>query len=369
MVGGGQLARMTHQAAIALDVELVVLAADPLDATVSAMGSVRIGDPADLNALRRLAGECDVLTFDHEGIPGEHLETLESEGFNLRPGAGAKRTAQDKLHARTLLREAGFPVPDFAPVSTADDVARLAERLSWPLVLKARRGGYDGRGVAIVEDAAAAATVIAGGGEWVGERCVPIATELSQIVARTPGGACVAYPLAETVQRDGICVETRAPADVKPEVAERCAELANSIAAAIGATGVMAVELFLTAGDELLVNELALRPHNSGHFTIEGCGTSQFENHLRAVLDWPLGSTELRSPAVVMTNVLGSQGSDPAARLAEALGVQGAHPHLYGKQPSEGRKLGHVTALGSTVEEAQAASSSCAGILELGAAA
>ena len=364
IVGGGQLARMTHQAAIDLDIELVVLAADPGDAAVAATGTARIGDPADLGELRRLAIDSEVLTFDHERIPSEHLEALEAEGFSLRPSAGAKRAAQDKLYARELLHRNGFPVPRFAPIDSADEVAAIAADWGWPVVLKRCRGGYDGRGVEVAGDVSTAAAMLSrGGGTWLAEELVPIDRELSQVVVRSPSGETAAYPLAETIQEDGICLETRAPAQVEPRLARRCVELAIAIAEEIGATGVVAVELFLAENGDILVNELALRPHNSGHFTIEGCETSQFENHLRAVLDWPLGPTDLRSPAVVMRNVLGLEGTDPAGRVAAALRVPGAHLHLYGKAPRSGRKLGHVTALAGDLGEALARSRRCAALL------
>lgn len=368
MIGGGQLARMTHQAAVKLGVELRVLAAPSDDSVVRVMPAVD-GAPDDLEALEALAEGCDVITFDHERIPTEHLLALERAGHVLRPGAAAKRVAQDKLHARLLMRAAGFPVPDFETPLSLEGLLQRGDEWGWPVVMKSALGGYDGRGVELVERDELVPFVRSRGPGWFAERRVEIARELSQIVVRSPSGETVAYPLAETIQRDGICVETRAPAPVDSALAGHCRELALRLADEIDATGVMAVELFLPTDGNLLVNEIALRPHNSGHFTIEGCATSQFENHLRAVLDWPLGATELRAPAVVMTNVLGREQVDPARSVPHALRIPGAHPHLYGKRPGSGRKLGHVTAVGESLEQAREASRKSARILAVGSAA
>ncbi len=365
MVGAGQLARMTHQAAIPLGIELRVLAERADDPAVLAGATCRLGAAGSLDDVRAVAAGADALTFDHEAVPPEDLAVLTGEGVPLAPPAAAKRLAQDKLAGRRRLAELGFPVPAFAPVATVAEVEAFAAVHGWPLVLKAARGGYDGRGVLVVPDADAAAAALRElPGPVVVEPRLALERELAVLVARTAGGERVAYPVVETVQRDGMCREVLAPAPVAPPVAADAEALAVAIADAIGSTGVLAVELFLTA-DGLSVNELALRPHNSGHFSIEGCGTSQFEQHLRAVLGWPLGRTELRAPAVATVNVVGPpDGSDPAARLAAALAVPGAHVHLYGKRPRPGRKLGHVTALADEPAAALAAARRAAAVLE-----
>jgi 5-(carboxyamino)imidazole ribonucleotide synthase len=352
LVGAGQLARMTSQAAIPLGVEVRVLAAGDGDPANLAAGSVLIGEADNIEDLRRLAAGCDAVTFDHEGVPPELLSRLEEEGIPLRPGAAAKLVAQDKLHARRLLGDLGLPVPAFEEMTEGVAIEEVGERLGWPLVLKASTGGYDGRGVEVVADAEAAHSVLGRGGKWIAEEFIELELELAQVVVRSPDGSAVAYPLARTVQRNGICHEIHVPAPVGAGLAERARGLALEIAETIDAVGVVAVELFVRDG-ELLVNELALRPHNSGHFTIEGCVTSQFENHLRAVLGWPLGRTDPRAPAVVTLNVL-AEGADPLARLPQALQVPGAHVHLYGKVPHAGRKVGHVTALADQPVEALA---------------
>lgn len=364
IVGGGQLARMTQQAAIDLGIELRVLARDRNDAAVSVSDKTSFGPPESLPDLRRLAESCDVLTFDHELVPNRHLVALERDGHDLQPPARAKLVAQDKLHARRLMASGGIPVPEFAPIHTAADVEKFAGRHAWPVVLKSRSGGYDGRGVRIVEDMEAAEQVAFDRGNWLVESFVPVELEASQIVVRTRSGEVAAYPLVRTLQRNGICVETIAPAGVSPAIAEDCRELACEVADSIGAVGVMAIELFLTPRAELLVNEVALRPHNTGHFTIEGCETSQFENHLRAVLGWPLGPTWPVAPAVAMRNLIGTDSGSPSTRVGMALRVAGAHLHLYGKEPAPGRKLGHVTAIGEDVDEARRKCSEAIAILQ-----
>jgi len=349
---------MTHQAAVDLGVHLEVLADTDRDPAVLAGASFRTGAPTSWGALEDLAGRCDVVTFDHERVPAATVEALAAAGHRVRPGAGALRLAQDKLLARTVLGDAGFPVPPFRALGDdpVTEVHACGAAWGWPVVCKTVGGGYDGRGVAVVgpDDVVA---VLAGAepGAWMAEAHVAIATEVAVVGARSPSGRWAAYPVVETVQRDGICRELVMPARVAPGVAARAVALAKSLADGIDAVGTVAVELFVTPTGDLVVNELAVRPHNSGHATIEGCVTSQFENHLRAVLDLPLGETALVAPAVATVNVLGpADGSDPRTRLADALGVEGARVHLYGKAAVPGRKVGHVTALGPDQDTALA---------------
>lgn len=367
MVGAGQLARMTLPAAIALDVELVVLAASLDDPAVRAGAAHVLGAPDDLGALRTLAEGCDVVTFDHEVVPSEHLAALGAEGHVLRPAPTANRLAQDKAHQRAVLgQRIGVPVPAHRLVSAPAEVEAFAQEVGWPVVVKAPRGGYDGRGVWLVDGPRAAHEIPYGTG-LLAEEHVVLERELAILVARRPGGSSVTYPVVETIQRDGMLRELTVPAPVPPGVAAEAQALAARVAEGIDATGVLAVELFVADG-RLLVNELALRPHNSGHWSIEGAATSQFENHLRAVLDWPLGAAGLVAPAAATVNVVGpADGSDPRARRAGALGVAGAHVHLYGKEPRPGRKLGHVTALGPDPTTARAAAHAAAAILHGGA--
>lgn len=352
MIGAGQLARMTAQAGISLGLSLRVLAASRQDAAFA--GAVpTVGRHDELADLLAFAERCDVLTFDHEHVPPEHLAALARKGHRLHPGPEALRYAQDKRAMRTRLGELGVPVPAWQPVAGLAGLTGFAAAYGWPVVAKAVRGGYDGRGVWVLDDAAAAAGLLAAssGTELLVEEFLPLRRELAVLVARSPGGEVRSWPLIETVQRDGICVETLAPAADPPESA---AALGGRIATALGVTGVLAVELFQRADGALAVNELAMRPHNSGHWTIEGARTSQFEQHLRAVLDWPLGDTGLSAPVAATANVLGGTDPDLIGRLP---GVLAADPalkvHLYGKEPRPGRKLGHVTALGDDLAAAR----------------
>ncbi|WP_030104819.1 5-(carboxyamino)imidazole ribonucleotide synthase [Actinoalloteichus caeruleus] len=356
MVGGGQLARMTHQAAIPLGQSLRVLAVAETDPAAVVASDVAFGHHTDLEALRSFARDSDVLTFDHEHVPGEHLRALEAEGVTVHPGSAALAHAQDKLVMRRRLAELGVAGPAFAEVTSPADLVAFGEEHGWPCVLKAARGGYDGRGVWMVdtrEDGAAlVAELLAAGTPLLVEERVDLHRELAALVARSPFGQGGAWPVVETVQRDGICVEVLAPAPGLTEgQAAQAQELAFTIASALGVVGVLAVELFETRDGRLLVNELAMRPHNSGHWTIEGSRTSQFEQHLRAVLDYPLGATDLAAPAVVMANVL---GGDPVPEMTMDERVHhlfARYPdvkiHLYGKEERPGRKIGHVTALGA----------------------
>ena len=350
MVGGGQLARMTHQAAIALGQSLRVLAASADDGAALVAADTLVGPHTDLDALRRLAKDCDVVTFDHEHVPGEHIRTLAAEGVVVRPGADALRFAQDKRAMRERLGELGLPVPAWRPVTAATEVAAFAAEVGLPCVAKAVRGGYDGRGVWMLSDPAEADELLAAGVELIVEEAVQLRRELAVMVARSPWGQVAAYPVVETVQRDGICVEVLAPAPgLRPDLAVRVQELAIRIATELDVIGILAVELFEVDGEAVVVNELAMRPHNSGHWTIEGARTSQFEQHLRAVLDYPLGETTPTAPAVAMANVLGGRtdGMGVDERLHHVFAADpGVRVHLYGKGVRPGRKIGHVTALG-----------------------
>ncbi len=356
MVGGGQLARMTHQAAIALGQSLRVLAASPDDGGALVAADTVVGHHTDLAALLSFAEGCDVVTFDHEHVPGDHLRTLVERGTTVYPGPDALRHAQDKRVMRARLGELGLPVPAWRSVRTPDDLAAfLAEH--GPAVLKATTGGYDGRGVWFVDRATDAEPLLAQGLELIVEERVALARELSALVARSPWGQVAAYPVVQTVQCDGICVEVLAPAPGLPEdQATQAQQLAIRVAAELDVVGVLAVELFERPDGEILVNELAMRPHNSGHWTIEGARTSQFEQHLRAVLDYPLGETTITAPAVAMANVLG--GRSGAMGIDERLHHlfaedPGARVHLYGKQVRPGRKIGHVTVLGDDMDDVQ----------------
>ncbi|MGH3675546.1 MAG: 5-(carboxyamino)imidazole ribonucleotide synthase [Mycobacterium sp.] len=356
MIGGGQLARMTHQAAIALGQTLRVLAARPDDPAAQVTPDVVIGAHTDLDALRRAAAGAHAVTFDHEHVPTELLDKLVAEGVNVAPPPQALIHAQDKLVMRQRLEAIGAPVPRYAAVTDVADVDAFAHRVEGPIVVKAVRGGYDGRGVILARDLGEAREFaerhLAHGDTVLVEERVAMRRELSALVARSPFGQGAAWPVVETVQRDGICVEVIAPAPrLDAEVGSAAGSLALRLAAELGVVGVLAVELFETVDGTLMVNELAMRPHNSGHWTIDGARTSQFEQHLRAVLDYPLGDTGPIAPVTVMANVLGAAES-PAMDIDERLHrlfarMPDAKVHLYGKAQRPGRKIGHVNIVGA----------------------
>jgi 5-(carboxyamino)imidazole ribonucleotide synthase len=357
MVGGGQLARMTSQAATGLGVGFRVLAGHAAESAAQVVAGTRLGDYRSLPDLRAFAAGCDVLTFDHEHVPAPHLRALEQDGIQVRPGAAALRFTQDKLAMRERLAGLGIACPRFAPVRTTAEAEAFADG-TWPLVLKAVSGGYDGKGVWVCESVAEAESVLAHGallaegGGLIAEEYVAFDRELAVLAARSPHRQGAVYPVVQTVQRDGICREVIAPA---PGLASgrraQAQELALRIAKELGVTGLLAVEMFETPAG-LLVNELAMRPHNTGHWTIEGALTSQFEQHVRAVLDLPLGSPELAAPAAVMANVLGGDDEDVYDRYIHVMAADPAvKVHMYGKQVRPGRKIGHVTALGEDVAD------------------
>ncbi|WP_432420337.1 5-(carboxyamino)imidazole ribonucleotide synthase [Nocardia neocaledoniensis] len=360
MVGGGQLARMTHQAAVALGQRLRVLAERPDDPAAQVTPEVVLGSHSDLSALRKAAVGSHALTFDHEHVPTEHLDVLVAEGVNVAPPPQALIYAQDKLAMRTKLSELGLPVPAFVEVTAPADAIAFGDEHGWPFVLKAVRGGYDGRGVWMPADATEAERLVteqlAHGVQLLAEAKVDLARELSAMVARSPFGQAATWPVVETVQRNGQCAVVLAPAPgLDEDLAARAETMALELAAGLGVVGVMAVELFETHDGEILVNELAMRPHNSGHWGMDGARTGQFEQHLRAVLDYPLGDTTPLAPVTVMANILGAPEA-PAMSMDERLHhlfarLPEAKVHLYGKGERPDRKIGHVNILGEDVTE------------------
>jgi 5-(carboxyamino)imidazole ribonucleotide synthase len=345
MVGGGQLARMTAAAAVGLGATFRVLAESEKESAALVTHDVTVGSHLSLSDVSAFAARCDVITFDHEHVPGPILASLEADGVLVRPGSGALRYTQDKLAMRERLSALGVPCPRFAPVASLADVTAFAGG-TWPVVLKAVSGGYDGKGVWVCESAGEAEDVLALGIRLMAEEFVPFRRELAALVARSPSGQGAAYPVVETVQVDGICREVIAPAPgLSKDVAVEAEATALSIAADLGVTGLLAVELFETSRGGLLVNELAMRPHNSGHWTIEGARTSQFEQHLRAVLDLPLGScAPPEGTFTVMANLLGGTDPDVFDRYIHVMAADPAvKVHFYGKEVRAGRKIGHVT--------------------------
>jgi 5-(carboxyamino)imidazole ribonucleotide synthase len=360
MIGGGQLARMTAQAAIGLGATFRVLAGSASESAALVTHDVTIGSHRSLSDVESFAGSCDVVTFDHEHVPAEILASLESAGLLVRPGSAALRYTQHKLAMRDGLTALGVPCPRYAPVSSVADVEAFcrAPGGSWPVVLKAVSGGYDGKGVWVCSSPAEAADVLGHGVALLAEEFVPFRRELAALVACSPSGQGAAYPIVQTVQVDGICREVIAPAPgLSVSSAESAQAMALRIASSLGVIGLLAVELFETDSGGLLVNELAMRPHNSGHWTIEGAGTSQFEQHLRAVLDLPLGSCALASPGglTVMVNLLGGTDPDIYDRYIHVMAADPAvKVHFYGKEVRLGRKIGHVTIVGEAGDDLEA---------------
>jgi 5-(carboxyamino)imidazole ribonucleotide synthase len=362
VIGGGQLARMMAQYAVPLGLPLRLLAeAEGVSAAQVIPDSV-VGDYRDLDTLRKVTEGCAVVTFDHEHVPTEHLHALAEAGVACRPGPQALVHAQDKGVMRARLHHLGVPCPRNEIVGDPADVVRFAESVGgFPVVLKTTRGGYDGKGVWVVEsdaDCTSAFEVARRAGvEILAEEKVDFRRELSALVARSPSGQVAAYPVVESVQVDGVCSEVIAPAPgLDPDLAVQAQQVAMTIAAELDVTGILAVELFETSDGRVLVNELAMRPHNTGHWSMDGAVTGQFENHLRAVLDLPLGSPESRQPWTVMVNILGGDHGPMSEDLF------GGYPHvfardprlkvhLYGKDVKPGRKVGHVTAFGDDLDD------------------
>ncbi|WP_167501962.1 5-(carboxyamino)imidazole ribonucleotide synthase [Streptomyces malaysiensis] len=355
MVGGGQLARMTHEAGIPLGIRFKLLSDTPQDSAAQVVSDVVIGDYRDLATLRAFAQGCDVVTFDHEHVPAEHLRALEADGVVIRPGVEALLHAQDKGVMRERLWNAGVPCPRHRIVTDPEDVARFAEEEGdgYPVVLKTVRGGYDGKGVWVVRGVAEAAEPFRAGVPVLAEEMVDFARELAANVVRSPHGQAVAYPVVESIQVNGVCDTVIAPAPgLSEELSGQAQEMALKIAAELGVVGHLAVELFETRDGRLLVNELAMRPHNSGHWTQDGAVTSQFANHVRAVLDLPLGDPRPRAPWTVMTNVLGGDYPDMYAAYLHCMARDPALKiHMYGKDVKPGRKVGHVNTYGDDLAD------------------
>nr|WP_148614055.1 5-(carboxyamino)imidazole ribonucleotide synthase [Nocardioides rubriscoriae] len=359
VVGGGQLARMMAEPAAALGVPLRLLAEAEGVSAAQVIVDQLVGDHTDLDDLRAVTAGAHVVTFDHEHVPTEHLHALEGDGVAVRPGPGALVHAQDKGVMRERLAALGVPCPRNAIVASVDDV----EAFGLPCVLKTTRGGYDGKGVWFVrsvDDVAEPLRVAHEKGvRLLAEELVDFRRELSALVARSPSGQAAAYPVVASTQVDGICLEVVAPApDLDPELAAQAQQVALTIAGELDVTGVLAVEMFETTDGRILVNELAMRPHNTGHWTQDGAVTSQFENHLRAVLDLPLGSPAARAPWTVMVNILGG----PAEQSGQVGRLYDGYPHamardphlrvhLYGKDLRPGRKVGHVNAYGDDLDD------------------
>ena len=359
VVGGGQLARMMIAPAVEIGIDLRVLAEEP--GMSAALAASAVGDYRDSATVLEFARDVDVITFDHEHVPQDVLADLVAAGVSVHPSPAALAVAQDKLVMRARLAELGMPQPDWAAVTNTQDLQDFLDAHGGSAVVKTPRGGYDGKGVRVVhaateaDDWFAALAEDARGGALLVEELVDFSRELAQQVARRPSGQMRAYPVVETVQRGGVCAEVIAPA---PHASARLIDVARqigeTIAEGLGVTGMLAVELFETTDERLLVNELAMRPHNSGHWSQDGAVTGQFEQHLRAVLDLPLGDPSPRAAWSVMVNILGgpAEGGLEERFAAAMTDHPEAKVHTYGKAPRPGRKVGHVTAAGPDLDDA-----------------
>ena len=368
VIGGGQLARMMTPPAINLGLQIKVLA--ETQGSSAEMATTMVGDYNQLEVVREFARNVDVITFDHEHVPLAVLRALEAEGVNVQPPSKALAFAQNKLHMRQQLSELGLPMPAWAEIHDAASLDDFIAANGGVAILKTPIGGYDGKGVRVVRSSVDAKDWLENlesfGGSLLAEEKVDFVRELAQLSARTPGGEFKAWPLVETIQENGVCSVVLAPApEASAETLNTTAEIAKRVAEALGVTGVLAVEMFEARDGRIVINELAMRPHNSGHFSIEGSVTSQFEQHLRAVLDLPLGSTAPRAAHSVMVNLL---GVDDKNNFVQALDkALQAHPdakvHTYGKGARAGRKMGHVTVVADSADHALAEARGAAAVL------
>ncbi len=342
VIGGGQLARMMITPAQQLGFEIKVLAES--EDSSAKLAASQVGDYTDLDTVRKFAETVDVITFDHEHVPIRILESLEAEGFNVQPSSKALTFAQNKLLMRERLAELGLPMPRWKAVRSIQEISDFLAEVGGSAVLKTPTGGYDGKGVMFLTDASQATGWFEQFEVLLVEEKVEFVRELAQLSARSVSGEWLSWPVVQTVQKNGVCSEVLSPAPNAD--LEQAANIARAIAQGLSVTGVLAVEMFETADGRLLINELAMRPHNSGHFSIEGSITSQFEQHLRAVADLPLGAISPTKNFAVMLNLLGVDESNHfVEHFDKALTVSGAHVHTYGKSARKGRKMGHITAL------------------------
>ncbi len=373
IVGGGQLAKMTALPAMELGCEIVILEKTENTPSSSLAAEVLYGDWDDPVNLLSLANKVDIVSLENEFVDAQALQEVEDADHLLFPSAKTIGLVQDKLIQKQTLSDAGIPVAPFAAVSSKKDIEEKAQKLGWPMVLKSRRMGYDGKGNATLESAAdideAWEKLNGDEKELYVEGFCKFICELAVMVTRSIDGTMVNYPVVESVQKDHICHIVRAPARINENLSNEAIEMARKAVTTIDGVGTIGIEMFLTEDNHVVLNEMAPRVHNSGHYTIEACECSQFENHVRAILGMPLGSTKMVSPAAVMINMLGEeQGTGYPVGIADALAVSGAHIHVYGKATTNiGRKMGHITALGETIEEAEEIANRAAKCIRFGA--
>ena len=376
IVGGGQLAKMIGLSAMKLGCEVVILEkTEKTEKTPSSSLAVDTlyGDWNNPSNLLNLAKKVDVVSLENEFVDANSLKVLEQAGHLLYPTSTTIELVQDKLIQKQALRDAGIAVVPFAAVNSQEEILQLADKLGWPLVLKARRDGYDGKGNITLNNATdiddAWSKLNGNNQKLYAEAFCHFTGELAVMVTRGLDGKMVNYPVVESVQKDHVCHIVRAPARIDDELSDAMIELARKAVKIIDGVGTFGIEMFLSKENQIILNEMAPRVHNSGHYTIEACECSQFENHVRAILGMPLGSTKMIAPAAVMINMLGEeQGRGYPVGIEKALAVKGAHIHVYGKTTTNiGRKMGHITALGSDINEAEQIASKAASCIRFGA--
>ncbi len=373
IVGGGQLAKMTALPALEFGNEIIILEKGEGAPSQTLANKVLMGDWDKASTLIELGNQVDVVTLENEFVDANALRELENAGYKLYPSAKTIGLVQDKLIQKQTLSAAGIPVVPFLAVNSKNDIEAAANELDWPMVLKARRNGYDGNGNATLTSANdiedAWKKLDGDNRELYVEAFCPYTKELAVMVTRAIDGKIVHYPVVESVQKDHICHIVRAPARITDDLYQHAIDMAKLAVQTVDGVGSIGIEMFLKESGEIVLNEIAPRVHNSGHYTIEACTCSQFENHVRAVLGLPLGSCEMKKPAAVMVNLLGEQaGTGYPVGIDQALAVEGAHIHIYGKTETRtGRKMGHITALGNTIEEAEDKAQKAAKLIRFGA--
>ena len=372
IIGGGQLAKMTAISAINYGCEIVILERSKKSPAENLAAEIIYGDWDDPENLLKLANKVDVVTLENEFVDANSLKVLEEKGHSLCPSSRTISLVQDKLIQKKALNNAGIPVVTFVEIESRQDIINHADKLGWPIILKARRDAYDGKGNYTVgnKDGVDSAWAKLNGDKrklYIESFC-DFKSELAVIITRNVNGEVSTYPIVESIQKNHICHIVRAPANINNEIAKKALDLAIKAVEAIDGTGSIGVEMFLTKNNEIIVNEMAPRVHNTGHYTIEACETSQFENHVRAVLGLPLGSTRMVAPAAVMINMLGNkEGNGFPTGIEKALAINGVHIHVYGKTTTRiGRKMGHVTALGSCIAEAENVAIEAATLINFG---
>ena len=358
IIGGGQLGKMMILDAKRLDTYFVILDPTPKCPADSIADEHIVADFDDVRAFHELADKVDVITYEFEHINAQALQELEAEGHKVYPSSETLLHIQNKYDQKMWLRQNDLPVPDFKKVETPEDIREAGKIFGYPMMLKTCTGGYDGKGNAPVDTEADVerAFEALGSGKLplMVEAFCPFEKEVSILVCRSVNGDVKVFPVAENVHKDSILDETTVPANISETSTEKAMDIARRAVHAFNAYGMLCIELFVTADGEVLVNELAPRPHNSGHYTIEGCVTSQYENHIRGILGLPLGSAELIRPTV-MKNIIGQYSVDKAEvkGLEEAYAIGEVKVHIYGKEKvSKGRKMGHITVTDTTVESA-----------------